>query len=330
MKQHQPRAGLSLIEILVAIGIMTLLLALLLVAIMNSRQTAHRVQCVNSLRQIGLALQNYHATHLVFPPGAVHMTTKPPGTAPDGNDRTDGRAPWAVLLLPYLDETARFNRFNFNATFSPRFDLSQDTPEPNKTEQYSPFAILQCPNDPNSGPGATHSNFAACQGGGLPSDAAEQSHGPSPRLFFDNGLFFHNSSTSFRDITDGTSSTIMVGETKYVGTPQGFGANGAWWSWASTVRAHPVYPSLFNISAAVDPINYPQNGEFTEEDILDHQGLFQGASHSGQQRVFGSYHQGGAYFLFADGSAKFLNENMDLIIYRSLGNRRDGLPKGDF
>lgn len=324
------RCGFTLVELLVIIGITGILLALILPAMQRSRESARSVDCQNRLRQIGLALHNYHAAFEVFPPGGVHVTTKAPGTVPSGNQLTDGRAPWTVLILPWLDEQPRYERFDLDSTFSTRFDLRRATPEPNFTEQYRPLSKYQCPSDVNSSASATHCNYAACQGGGTPDDAAEQTSGPVPRLFFDNGLFFHNSSSSLGDITDGTTHTILVGETKYVGTPAGFSTTEAWWSWAAAIRSDPVVSSLFNISATVDPINFPQNGEYNEEDIIRNHGVFQGANHGGQQRVYGSWHPGGAFFLLADGAVRFLSENMNVTVYRSLGSREDGFPQGDF
>ncbi|MBX3440267.1 MAG: DUF1559 domain-containing protein [Planctomycetaceae bacterium] len=329
-EQSSSRCGFTLIELLVAIGVIGILVALLLPAVQRSRESARRVDCQNRLKQIGLALHNYHSSFQLFPPGGVHLTTKRPGTVPEGDELTDGRAPWTVLILPYVDEQPRYDRFNMESTFSTRYDLRSQTPEPNLTEQYRPMPKYQCPTDLNSFNGATHSNYAACQGGGTPEDAAEQTTGPVPRLFYDNGMFFHNSGLSVGDITDGTTQTILVGETKYVGTPRSFESTGAWWTWAAAVRSHDFLASLFNISATVDPINFPQNGEYTEEDVIQNQGVFQGANHGGQQRVYGSWHPGGAMFLLADGSVRFLNENMNVQVYRSLGTRADGLPQGGF
>jgi prepilin-type N-terminal cleavage/methylation domain-containing protein len=324
------RSGFTLIELLVVIGVVGILLALILPAVQRSRESARRVDCQNRLKQIGLALHNYHSSFELFPPGGVHLTTETPGTVPLGDQFTDGRAPWTVLILPYLDEQPRHDRFDMATTFSTRFDLRLLTPEPNLTEQYRPLTKYQCPSDLNSSADATHCNYAACQGGGTPDDASEQTAGEVPRLFYDNGLFFHNSSHSIGDISDGSTQTILVGETKYVGTPAGFSSTDAWWSWAAAVRSHDFVASLFNISATVDPINFPQNGEYTEEDVVRNHGVFQGANHGGQQRVYGSWHPGGALFLLADGSVRFLNENMSINVYRSLGTRADGSPQGAF
>lgn len=326
------RSGFTLIELLVVLGVIALLAALLLPAVMQSREAALRLNCKNKLQQLALAMQNYHSTHTVFPPGGIHMTTSRPGTIPTGDELKDGRAPWTVLILPYLDEGPRYNAFHFEATFAVRKDKTALTPEPNLTQQFLPLMKYACPSDV-SGHGGLASNYAACQGGGEPSDAAEQSvqlPGQLPRLFFDNGMFFHNSSVSFQDLTDGASNTVMIGETKYIGTPESFHPKDAWWPWSAAIRSDDLHQhaSLFNISATCDPINFPQNGEYTEEDIRQHRAVFEGAHHGGQQRVYGSWHKGGAHFAMADGSVHFLNENMDVAVYRSLGKRGDGGPSG--
>lgn len=278
--------GFTLVELLVAIGIIAILIALTVPAIQQARETARRTECANKLRQLGLAMQNYHASHNLFPPGGVHMTTARPGTVPRGDELADGRAPWTVLILPYLDEQPRYNAFNFELPFSPRHDKTAATPEPNRTQQYLPLLKFYCPTDRNGEFAGLFSNYAACQGGGTADEAAETN--TIGRLFFDNGLFFHNSSVAIGDITDGASNTVMIGETKYIGTPASFVPTDAWWSWAAAIRAdgQKHLESLFNISATCDPINFPQNGEYTEEEIRRKGAVFEGANHGGQQRVF--------------------------------------------
>lgn len=328
----RPLYGFTLIELLVVMAVIALLVSLILPAIQQSREAAQRVACRNKLYQIGLAMQNYHAAHNIFPPGGVHLTTARPGTIPTGNELTDGRAPWTVLILPYLDESARYNAFDLQAAFAVRRDKTSRTPEPNLTQQFLPLLKYQCPSDV-SGANGLCSNYAACQGGGTAADAAEQSvliFGQQPRLFFDNGIFFCNSGLGMKDVTDGASNTVMIGETKYIGTPESFAPQEAWWPWSAAIRSDDAHQhvSLFNISATCDPINFPQNGEYTEEDIRAHRAVFEGAHHGGQQRVYGSWHHGGAHFALADGSVQFLSENMDLGIYRALGRRADGTVAG--
>jgi prepilin-type N-terminal cleavage/methylation domain-containing protein/prepilin-type processing-associated H-X9-DG protein len=323
------RKAFTLVELLVAVGIIAVLISLLAPAVQRSREAANRLSCRNKLYQISLAMQNYHSTFNVFPPGGVHTTTAEPGTIPTGDELTDGRAPWTVLILPALDEANRYNSFNFDATFACRADLTSMTPEPNLTQQFLPNDKYTCPSN-ISGQNGLCSNYAACQGGGTPSDAAAQSVEISwPRLFFNNGIFFHNSSISMKDLADGSSNTVALGETKYIGTEASFQPTNAWWPWSASIRADDAqwHASLFNISAMCDPINFPQNGQYTEQDIRTHRAVYEGCGHGGQQRVYGSWHTGGAHFAMADGSVHFLSENMDLNTYRALGKRASGTSK---
>lgn len=327
-QQVHCRRAFSLVELLVVIGLIGLLLALIIPAVQQSRQAATRTECFNKLRQLGVAMQNYHATHGLFPPGGVHMTTSRPGTVPRGHEVFDARAPWTVLILPYLDEEPRYHAFDMNAPFSPRHDQAVRTAEPNRTQQYMPLLKLYCPSNPNSAAAGLFSCYAACQGGGRADEAAETTVNTFPRLFFDNGIFFTNSSIKAADLTDGASNTVMIGETKYIGTPTSFTPSDAWWGWAAGMRAANFADraSLFNISATCDPINFPQNEEYTEEEIRRVLAVWEGANHGGQQRVYGSWHPGGASFVMADGSIHFLSENMNLDVYRRLGKRADGQP----
>jgi len=327
VRHARSRHGFSLVELLVVIGVISLLLALLIPAVRQSRHAALRTECSNKLRQLGLAMQNYHSSHSLFPPGGVHMTSVAPGRVPRGHEVLDARAPWTVLILPYLEEAPRYDAFDMEAAFSPRHDQLDQIPEPNRTQQYLPLLTYSCPSNPNTEWAGQFSCYAACQGGGAADEAVEQTNNATPRLFFDNGMFFHNSSIKIGDLTDGASHTVMIGETKYIGTPQSFEPTDAWWSWAAGIRAANTsdLASLFNISATCDPINFPQE-TYSEEDVRRELAVPQGGNHGGQQRVYGSWHSGGASFLMADGSVHFLNENMNVDVYRRLGKRADGLP----
>ena len=328
-RSARSRRGFSLIELLVVIGVISLLLAILIPAVRKSRHAALRTECSNKARQLGLAMQNYHSTHGLFPPGGVHRTTVEPGKVPRGEVVADARAPWTVLILPYLDESHRYDAFDMDAPFAPRQDWIDQVPEPNKTQQDQPLLKFYCPGNPNTEWAGLFSCYAACQGGGAPDEAAETTVNRVPRLFFDNGVFQCNSSVKLEDLKDGASNTVLIGETKYIGTPASFEATNAWWGWAAAIRAGDgdesvVSASLFNISATCDPINFPQEGLYTELQIRHNLAVTQGGDHGQQQRVYGSWHSGGAHFVMGDGAVHFLNENMDVEVYRSLGKRADG------
>jgi prepilin-type N-terminal cleavage/methylation domain-containing protein len=116
IEMQVPRAkrGFTLAELLVVIGLIAILVSLILPAVTQSRGAARRAACTDKLRQLGLAMHNYESTYTFFPPGGVYTTTKKPGTIPTGNQDLDGRAPWTVLILPYLEENNRYQLFDFN------------------------------------------------------------------------------------------------------------------------------------------------------------------------------------------------------------------------
>ena len=140
MLQHRPR-GFTLVELLVVIAIIGILIALLLPAVQAAREAARRMQCSNKLRQIGLAMHNYHDTHRVFPPGAIAFVDSCP---PSGYRAQDQGPPWSVLILPYIERMSLYQDFDFSGTFSARLSDNGS----NQALQFTPMATFQCPSDP--------------------------------------------------------------------------------------------------------------------------------------------------------------------------------------
>jgi len=327
-----PRPGFTLVELLVVIAIIGILIALLLPAVQAAREAARRMQCSNHLKQIALAHHNYMSAHGSFPPAqanhAITLTVcNPPsfGRMPEGL----GWAPWTVMILPFLEEAARYDAFDMSAPFdcgfpgNPPYTGYGGGTTPNYYEQIKPLGKYQCPSDPVSRPELPNNNYFAVMGGGPQPETGVHTypctgHPTAPdRVFFNNGVFFLNSTTRPRDILDGTSNVFMLGESIYMNTPQGFPRCSN--SWAT--GAHGDYNNwvmLASTAAAVDPINSnPIN-------------VAVAGSWDIQNRLFGSRHPGGCHFALADGSAHFVSENIDLNLYRQLAARDDGLPTGGF
>ncbi len=135
LRQGSParRRGFTLIELLVVISIVGLLIALLLPAVQAARESSRRAQCVNNLKQIGLALHDYHGSHQTFPPGYVS------GFDDQGNDTGPGWG-WAAMLLPRFEQTPLFNSINFDLAIEDPADLTGRLPS---------IGSFLCPSDPH-------------------------------------------------------------------------------------------------------------------------------------------------------------------------------------
>ena len=242
-------SGFTLIELLVVISIIGLLIALLLPAVQSAREAARRAQCVNNLKQIGIALHNYHGAINTFPPGYIDYQNNPNYT-PD-LDMGPGWG-WAAMLLPFLEQQPLYNAINFSLGITV---VSNPASASNSTAVLTSLSVFQCPSDgynPEpcilydntfSTPIATvaHSNYAAVCGweecfmnaGGNPQLLYLNSNDPkdSPITAGDPtdgiygagvctcgfgaagiGMFYRNSSTRVASVIDGLSNTNAIGE----------------------------------------------------------------------------------------------------------------------
>ena len=309
---RSPR-GFTLVELLVVIAIIGVLIALLLPAVQQAREAARRLQCRNNIKQLGLALHNYHDTFLVFPSGNLTTDTQyPPRSA---NDPEGTMAPWTVLVLPYLEQDNLHNQFDFESPFTSH--ISQTTP--NATIQRTPNKAFQCPSFPRNGNEELKNNYFGVMGGVDVNNTPprwELSGSVNYRVF-DNGVLFQNSKISFRDITDGTTNTFMIGESVDQKTAYGSGSP-THHGWAQGARTHNGSNGyLNNVAATENPIN-------RAADLL----AAGWHDHAVWQSTFGSQHPGGAQFLYADGSVPWVSETMNLPIYQQCGVRNDGAPLG--
>jgi len=300
--QKKNARGFTLIELLVVIAIIAVLVALLLPAVQQAREAARRSSCKNNLKQIGLGLHNYHDTHRVFPPGWVTRITN---STYNNNRFGSGRYGWSAFILPFVDQASIYNQQNFEAA---------NMPNPNNNNALNQsLSVYRCPSD--TGPDVVAA--AQASGYGLSNYAGNYGHIERPGHSFEqftSGILFGNSSIKMRDITDGTSNTIMAGEhsIRQRGILNSRGAG----IWAGLIQNKQM-DLLCRSTDATTPIN--QSSPVANN------------SHDG----FGSFHTGGAQFLLCDGSIRFISENIDsgagiTGTYQRLGNREDGQPLGDF
>jgi prepilin-type N-terminal cleavage/methylation domain-containing protein/prepilin-type processing-associated H-X9-DG protein len=206
------RRGFTLIELLVVIAIIAVLIALLLPAVQAAREAARRSQCVNNLKQIGLALHNYHSIQNKFPLGAS-LNMYFPGTY-------YAKQCWSAhgQLLPQLEQTAIYNSINFYwGVDTPTGSTSNVV---NTTAIYTKVTTFLCPSDPNTGSQPSPNNYFACVGtttnftnGGDPNVATLADHPTT-------GLFGYQVCYGIQDCIDGTSNTIAFCEST-IGNPSG-------------------------------------------------------------------------------------------------------------
>lgn len=273
------RAGFTLIELLVVIAILSALIALLLPAVQQAREAARRTQCRNNLKQMGIALHNYHDTHNVLPIG--YCSGMP---YVDGATDTAPGWSWASYILPQLDQGPLYNQFNWTGSPQGVVAIQRNVPVylcPTDITSNLPFNV------PNKG-GATvvqaaATSYAAVCG----SDAV------SPEDKSGDGLFFRNSGVRLRDVTDGTSQTIAIGERSF-GISRGV--------WAAAVTTGTITPGPQNPSR-----NSTDKGPAATL-VLVHSHLNNTREDDGDPGLehYSSLHTGGSQVLFIDGSVRFI------------------------
>lgn len=305
MISRRRQVGFTLIELLVVIAIIAVLIALLLPAVQQAREAARRTQCKNNLKQIGLALHNYHDTHNTLPPGAIQIFT--------GNLQNE--ASWISMILPGIDQTPLFNRANFSSCFgcnggpgNPAWEISSPS-----------ISTMLCPSDVDAELVAfayRRGNYAANTGIGAlhsvsdPNDPTRTAIGP----------FTMNSSKRFRDFLDGTSNTIVVAELLKV---PGQDFRGVMHYPEGPLYQHDQTPN----SSVPDQFRSGYCINITRVPCV---GVYGG--YSDRAIVIGarSLHTGGVQVALADGSVRFISNNVDRLTWQHLGTPSGGEVLGEF
>ncbi|UUO07841.1 DUF1559 domain-containing protein [Blastopirellula sp. J2-11] len=289
MKRH----AFTLVELLVVIAIIGVLIALLLPAVQQAREAARRISCANHMRQVGIALHNYHDTHLKFPFGRIGDTTVEQQCA-------------LTMLLPFVEQGSLYNQFDFSLPLMTKSG-SSITPNVNTPLITTRLEGFLCPSNPQDEgryvtsqlPGRDHAwgtHYVPVAHSGK--DGASARTAPLGIVGSDrDGLFYYASKTRFRDITDGTSNTLAF--TEIVGDAPGSNDLFAW----------AMFSGGAGVKGGVNS-NFPDlDGFYTASDD------FTGPS---------SYHPGGCYVSLADASVRFISENMRLSTLQNLAARADG------
>ena len=299
MKSSKKRLGFTLIELLVVIAIIAILIALLLPAVQQAREAARRSQCKNNLKQLGLAMHNYHDTHNCFPPGFIRQGT---GGVPadyttfcsvraDGvalTTGTNGRGwAWSVFVLPFIDQASLYNQLKPDGCLPP--DSGSTSGSYNNNGQAllrTPLPALLCPSSPNEGRETNNSfgDYSMCN------------------YVANQQLFEASTSRRMRDIVDGTSNTILLGERHFL------------------QRDKPTDPALMT-GRQVGAVAFVQQDNSTASALgngywpinspyVGDTGCC-GNDAVNTRYTFASMHEGGAHFVLCDGSVRFIGENIE-------------------
>ncbi|MEX2287439.1 MAG: DUF1559 domain-containing protein [Planctomycetaceae bacterium] len=320
----------TLIELLVTIAIISILIGLLLPAIQQAREAARRIECKNHLKQIGLALHNYHDVHNVFPYAANSF-------AQNANiyhlPLIKNQTGW-VPLLPYLDQTPLYNTIDHSAAMG-RFIQGGSIPlagggptAANAAATATKLTVLLCPSDSGKeffpgfdgsygceiGVPSYKSNYGFSVSGGWPSLGSMWADEDYPT----RSMFGNSSSSSFSSLIDGASNTVAIAET----TLDVYDGQTCSWACAQHVGIGVDFANLNGQRKINDwaCCNYLAN----PWSIQNPPGVL------GIWESVGSMHPVGVNVLLADGAVRFINENIDAITRQRLGYIGDGNPVGEF
>jgi prepilin-type N-terminal cleavage/methylation domain-containing protein len=302
--------GFTLVELLVVIAIIGILIALLLPAVQAAREAARRMQCSNNLKQIALALHNYHAAINSFPYGALD----------EDSTATHKRDTWFQQSWPYLEQQPAYDQY---AAWNGAWVM--DTPVEIKDLVVSAFV---CPSDANSpgfgGGGGFRSGGYGFQGnyvGNAGDDYIKINRPPYPDydVYELGGVFHANSAIRIGHIRDGTSNTLLVAEVIYRGNRDtvGWGDGGGYWGGGQHAGFGftTLEPPNTEISDRVWLCNDNNTPKSPCIDVAD----------DINKQIFArSYHTGGVMAALADGSVRFFSESIAPDAWRALGTRTGG------
>jgi prepilin-type N-terminal cleavage/methylation domain-containing protein/prepilin-type processing-associated H-X9-DG protein len=299
------RAGFTLIELLVVIAIIAVLIGLLLPAVQKVREAANRMKCANNLKQIGLALHLYHGNEGAFPPGAT----------------VSNNLSWHVYVLPYLEQDALYGQIDkgpgpFNG------GPNQEGPAKNVLA-LNRLAVYLCPSATEEH--ATHPSSTLLDGrrtyakhyfgvmGPKGTNPAGGTYQFDPNAsgqggFALQGVLGRDSRVRLGDITDGASNTLLAGE---ISQPGGDGA-----SWVRGIAFGTTVAAANGMSASKN-VNYGINILLTPQSANQFNDI-----------SFSSYHPGGAQFVLADGSVRFVAEGINSSVYKAAASRDGGESLG--
>lgn len=303
MNAKADRPAFTLVEMLVVIAIIAVLTGLLLPAVQQVRAATAMSKCKNNLRQIGIALHQYHNVNHMFPAGFVSTRPGVAGSTTWCNSGPSNDAqgpPWTVMVLPYLEQTQMYARIDLTKIF----DGSDSAAFPNESA-IGPMPVYRCPVDERAAQFPRLNSYFGVQGGGSKSDCGNTGcETPLARGMYVTGMLFSGSQIKLTNVPDGTSNVFFVGESRYR-------KMAAYVTWARSGKTDNC-AFADQLAGAQEPLNSQIGfGSFSS-------------------RGFSSYHPKGCHFLMVDGSTHFVHDSIDVDTYRQLAQRGDELPSAGF
>jgi prepilin-type N-terminal cleavage/methylation domain-containing protein/prepilin-type processing-associated H-X9-DG protein len=323
MRRHPRNRAFTLIELLVVIAIIAVLIGLLLPAVQAAREAARRAQCVNNLKQMGIALHNYHDTQGCFP-HSRGLSTPAPNFPPTATFSGFAR------LFPYMEQVPLFNTINFNPL---------PTDPPNSTALGTTASVLLCPSDPRTQvpTGEAGVNYRFNEGSGIlftygPSDVGSGQNASMPPP---DGVFFSISNTKIADITDGTSNTAGMAERLKGDFSNAISTPNTDLYWPKTFPSTPDQAILDCLGVNVQDLSYQGVSTQGSPWLTGSTSCVVGHGNTPNTRscmfppgrilnMASSTHPGGVNLLFCDGSVRFIKNTIGRATWRALGTRAGG------
>ncbi len=327
------RRAFTLIELLVVIAIIAILIALLLPAVQQAREAARRSSCKNNMKQLGLALHNYHDTFGIMPPGALYFPNTNP-VNPSNQENCNNYGPsWKAMILPQMDNAPLYKQFNFNVPMN-------NAANQNPRGVYLP--AFGCPSDPGATPtnlfnrcggNWAKSSYAACGGRLVGGGNLAQTSWTNLNMA-NKGVMGNGGSAKIRDIIDGPSNTVMVWE--ILAVPSANDPRGAWamgrgatamtggCQYEGDCRGINSVGSQQHTGDNTDDVHMCQGGNYATLGVLS---CWNGGD---GQHGPKSRHVGGVHALLADGHVRFVSENINATILQNICGISEGNPVGNF